>query len=905
MAVMKGKPDLENPGIFDVETEPAGADEQKFNLGAAVNGLAMAYDYYKGAYMIVVAQFPDGKDGRKKWPVYVKLGDYKEDTLFTDLLTQLAQKGEDNANTHVGDTFLNAKDTFGKLEEVVTDGERRYFEVTGNIGNGSTPAPIVMKKLTPQDFSHMIPRGTKNKDDILYGVTNYAVYVDAEIPNSGSGGFAVLMNGSKIHMNGSPLDESKNNIYDENAEYTSAGYFYQFDPGANGLLIRYFGYHPRLQYRYGQVNGYQWGARPMYFYDAAKENFPAPGAIKFFEIEAAADTSTRLENFNENAGAGINDKINYRLPFSAYVRDSMFNLGGVQAGGTAFSSATEGRDEEPYGGMRAAHTYGVTQGPGGGATSVDSPKHMQSGHDYGTNIVDMLAQNAKDDKRIGFRWDRSWHLRRANNDADSKIQQPPVWEQRHILKVTILEVTRDITAGEVDDEWRYNLYHKNDKTLNKLAKLEDSYVIHKAGDIFVRAELIQLKPGTTDWNNSRNYVYSKPIWHGKFKGDAWRGDDRSPFKKLGNAMQHIVADPEPEEGDDQSYRRRGMRVRSWKESFLGWDFSKVTLPNYRYVWRDFVNGSKETFDKDDPFGVNDSPKTKKFPPDFYKTVYAGAGRVDLDPSKTKTAHSVWTPPLEIDLNADNARANENTLTFASGVRKVFQSGDPYHPLIPPSKKDTGTATAGTFGQYVKSDQYVQRERRNKSGGGYAYAYNGKYSPDTYGRLSLLRPWRDVLPNQTTPIFGLYALRGWDFGTSRLLNDESNKGNVWVYDSEGNTSKRFLSVVQGLQIPYLPTDVRPATEGKDKVVPRDRSPGGDVFKPDRDRIFGFRFWDNAVAFVAASRTRLYDAWIGEGFSPREVRAILGLKTDDKKKIRGTYVHEDMEDAGFYVPLGEYE
>jgi hypothetical protein len=199
---------------------------------------------------------------------------------------------------------------------------------------------------------------------------------------------------------------------------------------------------------------------------------------------------------------------------------------------------------------------------------------------------------------------------------------------------------------------------------------------------------------------------------------------------------------------------------------------------------------------------------------------------------------------------------------------------------------------------MKSNQYVERERRSKGGGGYAYAYNGKYSPDTYGRLSLIRPWSDnllpTLPNQTTPIFGLYAMRGWDFGTSRIPN--------MVYDDKDkNTSKRFLTVVQGLQIPYLPTDVRPAT----KVVPRDLSQDGDVFKPDRDRIFGFRFWDNAVAGVAASRTRLYDTWIGEGFSPREVRAILGLKTTDEKEIRGTYVHEDMEKAGFYAPMGEGE
>ncbi|MDR2179657.1 MAG: prepilin-type N-terminal cleavage/methylation domain-containing protein [Synergistaceae bacterium] len=886
MAVKKGQPVGEDSDIFELEGEFVESKKQKFNLGAAVNGLAAAYDYYKGAYMIVVAKFPDGKDGWKKWPVYVKLGNYKGDTMFQDMLNQLAETKKEDAtiNTNLGDTFVNAAAKYGKLEEVVTNGERRYFEVTGNTGGGSTPAPIVLKKLIPEDFSHMIPRGTVDKDEILYGVTNYAVYVDVEVPNSGSGGFGVLLNGSKV--------SATNDKHDKTTEYRSGGYIYQFDPGANGLLIRYFGYHRQSQYKFGQVNGFQWGARPMYFYDAAKENFPAPGTIDFFKTAAATDIVTRRESFNENVGAGINDKINYRIPFSARMRSSMSDFQGVDLGTTKFSSKTEGRDEESYGGMRSPDpSYGLMFGPGY-ATSLYSPKHMQSWHNYNyskQDIVDMLAPNAKNDKRLGFRWDRSWHLHRDTEPAG--IQQYPVWEQRHILKLTILEVTRDITAGEVDEEWRYNIYHKNDKPLtNKnLTKLADSYVIHQAGDMIDRAELIHLKPGATDWNNSRNYVYSKPVWYGKFKGDAWRGDDPSPFKKLGNTLQHIVADPEPEQGDDQSYRRRGMRVRSWKEAFLGWDFSKVTLPNYRYVWRNFVDGSKETYDKDDPFGVVDVNKSKRFPPDFYESVYASgeAGRVDFN--KTQTAHSVWTPPIAINLDADNARENEKTLPFtAKNVRNVSQSGDP--------NKETDLASAKTFGQYMKGE-YVERERRPKWGS-YEYAYNGKYSPHTYGRLSLLRPWRDELPNQATPIFGLYALRGWDFGTSRLLE----AGKMKIYDSAGNTAKRFLTVVQGLQLPFLPKKLKVFSD-EYNIVPRDLSSGGDTFKPDRDRVIGFRFWDNAVGNIAASRTRLYDTWIGEGFSPREVRAILGLTTTDEEKIRGTYVHASMEEEGFYVPAEE--
>jgi hypothetical protein len=911
MNVTRGQLIDENSGLFDIGTK-------KFNVGDALNGLTVAYDYYRGAYMIVVAKFSDGKGGWKKWPVYVQLGTYEDDTLFTEIITQVAEKLKDAPNTHIGDTFLNTDYKYGTLDEVEMEGERRYFEVTGNKKGGGA-APIVMKKLTPNDFSHMIPRGATKKDDILYGVTNYAVYVDAEVRDSGSGGYAVVLNGSKVHVNGSPLDESdKDKKYGKDAEYTTGGHYFQFDPGANGLVIRYFAYQPHVDHGFGQTDIFVFGTRPMYFYDATKENFPAPGVIEFFKTASGPDFVTKFENFNENAGAGTNDKINYRIPFSALARRSMYDIQGTDLGKLEylnttinFSDKMEGRDEDNGGTYRGPFypAYGVTIGTATGFGSIYSPKHMQSWHNYNypeEYIVDMAAPNASEDKRIGFRWDRSWHLELRKKIEPNSIWQNPVWEQRHILKLTILEVTRDITAGEVDEEWRYNIHHRNDNPLTggQLTKLADDYVIHKSGDMFVRAELIQLKPGATDWNNSRNYVYSKPVWYGKFKGDAWRGDDQSPFKKLGNTMQHIVADPEPEEGDDQSYRRRGMRVRSWKESFLGWDFSKVTRPNYRYVWRDFVNGGKETYDKDEPFGVSDSLKGKRFPPDFYESVYADgvAGRVDSD--KTKTAHSVWTPPLEIDLNADSALSDENEnklFTSHSNVRNVSQSGDSLGDASIPIDK-----SAKTFGQYMNNNnggQYVERERRPKSWGGYVYAYNGKYKKDTpliYGRLSFLRPWRDALPNQTTPIFGLYAMRGWDFGTSRMRDDKDNN-KVRIYDSTVNTPKRFLTVVQGLQLPFYPQKLK-VWANESESSPRDMSPGGNVFKPDRDRVIGFRFWDNGAA-SDASKTRLYDTWIGEGFSPREVRAILGLKTNDPTEIRGTYVHEDMEEADFYVPLGE--
>jgi hypothetical protein len=122
-------------------------------------------------------------------------------------------------------------------------------------------------------------------------------------------------------------------------------------------------------------------------------------------------------------------------------------------------------------------------------------------------------------------------------------------------------------------------------------------------------------------------------------------------------------------------------------------------------------------------------------------------------------------------------------------------------------------------------------------------------------LSVLRPWRDALPNQTTPIFGLYAMRGWDFGTSVYGSS--------VYDSPGNTSKRFLRVVQGLQMPYLPFP-------NDPTYRREPSTKNETYTTDRDRILALRFWDGAEKSTA----RLYDTWLGEGFSPARFARFWG-------------------------------
>jgi hypothetical protein len=210
----------------------------------------------------------------------------------------------------------------------------------------------------------------------------------------------------------------------------------------------------------------------------------------------------------------------------------------------------------------------------------------------------------------------------------------------------------------------------------------------------------------------------------------------------------------------------------------------------------------------------------------------------------------------------------------------------------------GSTADNTFGQYKYTNESVQRERSGTRNN-YRYAYNGRYTPYIYGRLSILRP-----QGISTPIFGLYAMRGWDFGNSG--RDDA------VYDSTNNSSKRFLTVVQGLRLPYYPLDGLPGspTEGPrgDKNFLRvwPNTTNAQDYAAERDRILGFRFWNNTNQGTTEepiySTIRLYDTWIGEGFSPREVRAILGLTTTNSADIRNTYVEPELEAQGFYVPEG---
>jgi hypothetical protein len=896
LSVMEGeKVDGDNLNMFAVK-ESGG---KKFNLGAVANALPQAYDLYRGAYMIIVANIP-GKDSEgnlrwRKWPVYVQSGNYKDDVLFSNILDILerSSSSEFGGVTILSDdrAYRNMDSNYGTMT-LVNDTNRRYFEVKGSSG-GSARGPLVMLKFNPEDFAHMIPKWARTPGEVLYGPTNYAVYIDIELDDVGAGGgFGVLLNGSKVN--------ATNGNYNASTEYRSGGYIFQFDPGNNGLGIRYYCYDGNT---YGErgVGGVpdggtlSWGVRPMYFYDAAKKTLPAPKAISFFKETEGADIGR--ENFNENAGAAADASLNYRLPFSVLPFQNNGKRGYYDdiIVDEIFTAALEGRNG-PFQDRvnNSAVGYGMMYGQDNdGYTSAYSPKHMQSWHYYNdTTISDMLRDGQ--DTRRGYRWDRSWnmhHKARSEKMEEPITLQRSIWEQRHILKLTVLEVTRDIKASEVDSEWKFRIHHDGEKTVtenNLLTPLGDDEVIHKAGDVFIRAELIQLKKGATDWNNSRNYIYSKPVWFGKFKGDAWRGDDPSPFKKLGNTLQHAVANPEPKEGDDQSYRRRGMRVRSWKESFLGWDFSRVNTTDYRYIWRDFVNGGEKRKDEDDPFGV-EWFEGSRFPPDFFKTDYGADGRVDTSQATINTVHSVWTPPVAIDLNAE-----EEARPFDNDIEIVAQSG---------------SSAEKTFGQYMYANQYVTRQRKEQPDASYAYAYDGSYTDKIYGRLSVLRPWRDTLPNQTTPIFGLYGMRGWDFGSSRgpMLNSNWGTDANSVYDEayEASTAtnlKRFLTVLQGLQLPYRPLPDEPGYR-------RDPASPNDSYTPNRDRVLGFRFWKGLTASVN-STYRLYDTWIGEGFSPREVRAILGLTANDDEEesiqyIRGTYVHSDMEDAGFYAPLEEEE
>ncbi|MDR3265145.1 MAG: hypothetical protein LBT15_03940, partial [Synergistaceae bacterium] len=609
--------------------------------------------------------------------------------------------------------------------------------------------------------------------------------------------------------------------------------------------------------------------------------------------------------------------------------------------------------------------YGMTFG--GGGRSVYNPKLMQTWHFYypafarGPNekpatVATADVSNTQDNRR-GFRWDLD------RDDSQWKIV-PTGWRTRHLIKLTVLEITKDIHASQVEADWRARIHHDGSTDMT----WDPGDVIHRAGDMFVRMEMIQLRkmnPVDPDHvGDSRTYVYSKPIWFGKFRGDAWRSDSPSPFKKMGNRMMHLVSDPEPKGGDLRSYRGRGMRTRSWRDNFRGWDFNSPQFDK-TYRWeKDLVRN----------LIYNDSELQKKIDPTPF---HPDMGDPGMNDDQRVGDDSVWIPPVAIDMKGFGVHGtwSERNDAFLQdilqspdhglfGYRSISAGGRTVGSLytaVRPSmytengvnigfSRDAATGSevhavyqygdrrGDTFGNYAFRGEKVEFERRlkdpQKPALGYAYGYNGRYTPMIYGRLSMQRPW-DNATLRKTPIYGLYALRGWDltryerWGTG-LRGDESNP----VYDfnattqswaepavnvqanDQGYMTKRFLMVVQGLQMPYHPHRIKdlpallPDTEialaaPRRKAVfdadPKEVVPSGSVYRraplggsyenyrPDRERTIGFRFWAGDASGADTTKHndtwitgpanpnqfRIHDMWLEEGFSPKEVREILGL------------------------------
>ncbi|GHV51569.1 hypothetical protein FACS1894216_05950 [Synergistales bacterium] len=770
--------------LLTTDTDETSSGKYKMrNRFSFTDTRAEVFPEYNGAYLIMLAHYK--KQGVSEWGLlasFVQLGNYSADTLFTDIMKEVMASTHNQAGSPTHFNYTQAK--YGTITyDAAANKGRGTFTVTGNSG-GSSASPKVMIELGEQYFSHMQKAGKP----VLYGATNYALYVDAELPVASNatidGGYGIFLNSSEALKNGNA------------DEWFTSGYVFQFDPAACGFPIRYFGYGGAVS-AYNELTGgvSAFGARPMYFYDAAKPGYPAPKAITYFTGATGAATAT--ENFNLNAGAAAGDSVNYRLPFRAvaanYQNEITYDItvntlgtGNLVYGFTVDNANNLRRANRRDLHLPTAAPNGARYGVSENYHSVYFPKLMQSWHMYpGTNPSDMTTGTgtgsiaAGTDNRIGYRWDRGWNVDTAT------------WRLRHILKLTLLEITQNITPTMVTSDWRADIHHTGAATGN-------AAVIHEAGDMFVRVEMIQIRPGGDPYN-SRDYIYSKPIWYGKFKGDSWSGGDPSPFKKMSNKMPTVVADMEPKYGDSQSYRRRGMHVRSWKDAFNGWDFTNYNQADAWYS-RKSIN---------------------TLPPDF-----------DRD-------GKVWTPPIAIDLNASNAAANANNIT---------QSGN--------------NTNATTFGLYQDTAQRINRENRT------GYAYNGSYANGNklYGRLSLLRN-----QGNATPIHGLYALRGWDYGTNYVNNVTYDTTNATTYNS-----KRFLTVVQGLRLPYMPYGVDAAGNAKTYYH---RDPTGttnpplgharDEYRKDRKRIIGYRFWSSNVPF------KVHDTWIGEGFAPWEVREILGL------------------------------
>jgi hypothetical protein len=751
--------------------------------------------------------------------------------------------------------------------------------------------------VTSEDFKHLEPKDPL--DSSLYGMTNYTLYLEGQLTYKAKtstldGGYGVLLNGTE------PQSVQVGDV----KEYLSSGYMFQLDPGAGGYIMRYAFYKtPDLN----QVNiisneenrlnvydhdvGVTFGVHPLYAYDAAKayhgrpRTMEAPQIVNFFAGRDRSDLTVLSEDFNRHVGVlNPEQRVFYRLPFMP-------------------QSGKDGGDKEPYYtresvlrtfarsrdkiGLSHYSAYGGPYGMtyGGSSRSVYNPKHMQTwhlyykesdtqgSHDPETKVA--MDFPSKQDTRKGYRWD----LRDAK-DAGSK-EVPIVWRTRHLVKLTVLEVTRDILASEVEEGWRARTHHDGSAD----AVYDPGDVIHQAGDLFVRLEMVQVKnidgDVASDIGDSRTYYYSKPIWFGKFRGDYWKGDSPSPLKKMGNGMMHIVSPPEPKGGDRKTFQRRSMRIRSWKDNFTGWDFENPNHAGGSYAW------------KDDLIGKN--PR---------------------HPDLTVGDETVWTPPIAIDLKGHGVQGDWGKHSQHPAIRDQWQNpnhSDFGHNSVGADGK-VGTANKGftndvhfnyqwgdrcadTYGNYGFAGQKVNFERRRKDDKSpYVYAYGGYYDDKIYGRLSIQRPYGDG-----TPLYGLYALRGWDYLLYELpgitgkgpVNPAYDRNGPSYVDVNGKTyeasSKRFLMVVQGLQMPYQPSRI----DLKEDVVQPNldsgsadyyrRAPEGTpdaVYRKDRVRTLGFRFWSGPSGKGKSNagnpnQFKFYDMWFDEGFTPKEVRAILGL------------------------------
>ncbi len=639
-----------------------------------------------GKYAILAAVYtPKGRTVRDYWPVLVKIGDIQSDPLFqrisdTFRARSVGGQGEYSDPANSDKNLIRVSEGWG--EEIYDSGaneSRGSITLLGQNPGSPTATMKVANVLTPEYFKHM--------DTSIYGVTNYALYLDAALASGVSGGYGILLNGS--------VSQTAN----ASGVFDATGYVFQVDPGLNGFTVRYFAKNKTLA-----TPQEHFGTRTVYFYDSQR-GFPSPKNIFSAGVPGG-------EDFSRNEGAPAGTDIFHRLPYN--VRSGA-NDRGVEKYLTALipsrlTDAAHPKDALVYG------TPSTTNG-----LALYMPKWLQTWNGGSSPSAGEYPHSR------GFRWDGIWNI--DINNAQNREN----WFQRHILKLTVLEVTRDVPASQLaPEEWK--------------AASEGG---HKAGDMIVRAELIVMKDPTKSVYDSRNYVYSKPMWFGRFRGDSWRGDEDSVFKKTGNTMMHEVASPEPARGDRQSFRRRGMRTRSWLETV-------------------------------------DS----------------------LHPDYEKGDRKIWTPPVAVDLNRGDTVQNQGHL-FATSTFPDY--GDPANPVVP------------------------------KDGSG---RYTGEYQKMAYGRLSVLT-WDD----NSRPLYGLYALRGWDYGFNGSTADVGSGTAV-------PTLKRFLTIQQGTQLAYAKT-----------------GSGVPAYKKNRERSFGLRSW-------AASGTQnvgltLYDAWIGEGFSVEEIRDLLGL------------------------------